>query len=131
MAQNQEELRPQTAAEPEACAGAPADEVTTAVEAERNRLREIDAIAGLYDPAAVEAAKYGSHPLTAAELALSQAQAAAQQGTAFAAAMREDAAQANKVPAAGEKPEDAPKPVTAEEKIAAEQAKIRDLLGKK
>ena len=112
MARNLEELRtenPELAAQVEADvrAGLPADsDVNAAVEAERNRLREIDEISALYGDEAVQAAKYGDHPMTAAQLAFEQAKAAATQGTAFAAAMREDAAQANSVPAAATKADD-------------------------
>lgn len=113
MATNLEELRaenPELAAQVEADvrAGLPveSDIRAAAVEAERERIREIDAIAGLYSDEAVNAAKYGENPMTASELAFAQAQAAAQQGTAFAAAMLEDAKKANGVPAAGAKPED-------------------------
>ena len=110
MATNLNELRtenPELAAQVEADvrAGLTAD-TNAAVEAERNRLREIDAISALYCDEAVQAAKYGDHPMTAQELAYAQAQAAAQQGTAFAAAMQEDAAQANDVPAAAAKADD-------------------------
>lgn len=110
MATNLNELRtenPELAAQVEADvrAGLTAD-TNAAVEAERNRLREIDAISALYGDEAVQTAKYGDHPMTAQELAYAQAQAAAQQGTAFAAAMQEDAAQANDVPAAAAKGDD-------------------------
>jgi hypothetical protein len=110
MATNLNELRtenPELAAQVEADvrAGLTAD-TNAAVEAERNRLREIDAISALYGDEAVQAAKYGDHPMTAQELAYAQAQAAATQGTAFAAAMQEDARQANAVPAAAAKGDD-------------------------
>lgn len=112
MATNLEELRaenPELAAQVEADvrAGLPAEtDVNAAVEAERNRLREIDEIAGLYGNDVVAEAKYGDHPMTASQLAIAQAKAAAKQGTAFAAALIEDAQDANKVPAAGVKPDD-------------------------
>lgn len=112
MATNLAELReenPELAAQVEADvrAGLPAEtEVNAAVEAERNRLREIDEIAGLYGNDVVAEAKYGDHPMTASQLAIAQAKAAAKQGTAFAAALIEDAQDANKVPAAGVKPDD-------------------------
>ena len=110
MATNLNELRtenPELAAQVEADvrAGLTAD-TNAAVEAERNRLREIDAISALYGDEVVQAAKYGDHPMTAQELAYAQAQAAAQQGTAFAAAMLEDAKKANEVPAAAAKTDD-------------------------
>ena len=112
MARNLEELRtenPELAAQVEADvrAGLPADSaVNAAVEAERRRLMEIDEISALYSDEAVHAAKYGDTPMTAAQLAFEQAKAAATQGTAFAAAMKEDAAQANAVPAAATKADD-------------------------
>ena len=112
MATNLAELRvenPELAAQVEADvrAGLPAEtDINAAVEAERNRLREIDSIAGLYGDEAVNAAKYGDNPMTASQLAFQQAQAAARQGTAFAAALIEDADDANKVPAAGKKPDE-------------------------
>lgn len=52
-------------------------------QAERDRLREIDAIAGLYDAETVNAAKYGEGACTAQEMAYHAAQAAAAQGAAW------------------------------------------------
>jgi len=129
MATNLNELRtenPELAAQVEADvrAGLTAD-TNAAVEAERNRLREIDAISALYGDEAVQAAKYGDHPMTAQELAYAQAQAAAQQGTAFAAAMQEDAAQANDVPAAAAKTDDGSE-VDVEAAAKADYAKYKE-----
>ena len=133
MATNLEELRaenPELAAQVEADvrAGLPAesDIRAAAIQAERERVREIDAIASLYGDEAVYAAKYGEHPMTASELALQQAQAAAQQGTAFAAAMRDDAIDANKVPAAGAKPDDE-KELNPEAAAKADFAKYKEI----
>lgn len=129
MATNLNELRtenPELAAQVEADvrAGLTAD-TNAAVEAERNRLREIDAISALYGDEAVQAAKYGDHPMTAQELAYAQAQAAAQQGTAFAAAMQDDAAQANEVPAAAAKTDDGSE-VDVEAAAKADYAKYKE-----
>ena len=135
MARNLEELRtenPELAAQVEADvrAGLPADsDVNAAVEAERRRLMEIDEISALYSDEAVRAAKYGDTPLTAAQLAFEQAKAAATQGTAFAAAMLEDAKKANSVPAAATKPDgDAPK--SEEQKQAEADKAVHALLHK-
>ena len=61
---------------------------------ERKRLQEIDAIAVLYDPGLVQAAKYGDNPCTAQELAyraaVEAATKAAGEGEAFMAAMSAD-----------------------------------------
>lgn len=71
---------------------------------ERQRLREIDAIAALYDPALVEAAKYGENPCSAQELAyraaVEAAAKAAGEGKAFLAAMSADSQAAAAVGAA-------------------------------
>lgn len=57
---------------------------TSAVAAERERLRAIEEIApSIGDTALVNEAKYGEHPCTAAELALQAMQKAAKQGTKF------------------------------------------------
>lgn len=92
--------------------------------AERKRLQEIDAIAALYDPELVQAAKYGESPCTAQELAYQAAvQAAAKaagEGKAFMAAMTADsqssgAAAVSPAPApAGNEPdEDSPQAAAA------------------
>ena len=61
------------------------------VQAERQRLQEIDALAGLFDVETIHAAKYGEHPCTAQEMAYQAAQKAAQQGRQFLAALEADA----------------------------------------
>ncbi len=105
------------------------------VAAERQRLRDIDAIAALYDPELVQAAKYGEDPCTAQELAYRAAvQAAASaesEGKAFLAAMRTDAKAAAAVGAApiSEPPED-PENMMPEQRMAAARRDVRALLGK-
>lgn len=61
------------------------------IQAERQRLQEIDALAGLFDAETIHAAKYGEHPCTAQEMAYQAAQKAAQQGHQFLAALEADA----------------------------------------
>lgn len=103
--------------------------------AERQRLREIDAIAALYDPELVQAAKYGENPCTAQELAYQAAKKAASQaageGKAFLAAMAADAQAAGEVgaaptPEARENLEN----MTPEQHMAAARRDVRALLGK-
>jgi ATP-dependent protease ClpP protease subunit len=61
------------------------------IQAERQRLQEIDALAGLFDAETIHAAKYGEHPCTAQEMVYQAAQKAAQQGRQFLAALEADA----------------------------------------
>lgn len=62
-----------------------------AVQAEQNRLQEIDAISNLFDPALVQEAKYGETACSAQELSHRAAIAAANQGRNFLTAMQDDA----------------------------------------
>lgn len=62
-----------------------------AVQAEQNRLQEIDAISNLFDPALVQEAKYGETACSAQELSHRAAIAAANQGKNFLTAMQDDA----------------------------------------
>ena len=71
---------------------ASADAVSAAVQAEQKRLQEIDALAGVFDPETIKAAKYGEHPCTAQEMVYQAAQKAAQQGRNFLAALEADTA---------------------------------------
>ncbi len=90
MANTVEELRkeyPELVAQLEAAAGNSADD---AVKAERKRLEEIDAVAGLFDAETVNAAKYGDTACTAQEMAYRAAQKAAQQGRQFLKDVEED-----------------------------------------
>lgn len=76
--------------------------VNAAVQAERTRMQEIDAVAALYPTDVVQAAKYGDHPCSAQEMTYRAAQAAAQQGNTVLQQMQADAQAANtaNVPAA-------------------------------
>ena len=61
-------------------------------QAERLRLQEIDALAGVFDAETIHAAKYGEHPCTAQEMVYQAAQKAAQQGRQLLAALEADTA---------------------------------------
>lgn len=134
-----------TAAPPAATAPAgattPAAQPATAVPStpdpvadERQRLQEIDQMAGLFDAETVNAAKYGETACTAQEMVYRAAQKAAQNGTAFMAAAKEDyqksgaagvgaAAQEGDDPPAGEK--------TPNQRMAEARADVKALFGKK
>lgn len=60
--------------------------------AERQRLQDIDALAGVFDAETIQAAKYGEHRSTAQEMVYRAAQKASQQSKAFLAAMAADTA---------------------------------------
>ena len=60
------------------------------VAAERQRIRDIDALAGVFDAATINEAKYGEHPCTAQEMVYQAAQKAAEQGRKFLTAMEDD-----------------------------------------
>lgn len=104
--------------------------------AERQRLREIDAIAALYDPQLVEEAKYGENPCTAQELAyraaMEAATKAAGEGRAFMAAMAADhqAAAAVSAAPASEPPKSAEN-MTPEQRMAEARKEVKALLGGK
>ena len=80
-----EELRakyPDEIAQAEAAARAAVDHteaVNAAVQAERERMQEIDEVASLLDPADVREAKYGEKPCTAADLVMAEARKAGQE----------------------------------------------------
>lgn len=129
MATTLEELRaesPALVAEAESAASA------SAVQAERSRLQEIDAVAGLFSAEMVNEAKYGENACNAQELAYRAAQAAVANGQQFLNNMAADAqaSGAAAVPAApAPVEEDKPKePETPEEKMAAARAAVKDLL---
>lgn len=96
-----EELRaqyPDQIAQVEAEAAAAVDTteaVNAAVQAERDRLSAIDEVAGLFSSDLVRSAKYGEHPMTAAEMTLEAARRAAGQGRGFLANLEADAAESN------------------------------------
>lgn len=130
MATTLEELRaesPALVAEAESAASA------SAVQAERSRLQEIDAVAGLFSAEMVNEAKYGENACSAQELAYRAAQAAVANGQQFLNNMAADAqaSGAAAVPAAPAPEEDpAPEANTPEEKMAAARAAIKELLKK-
>ena len=103
-----------------------------AVQAERQRCAEIDALAGVFDAETIRAAKYGEHPCTAAEMAFRAAQEMAKQGKTFMNQLQSDyqesgAAAVTSAPASEE--EDAP--VTSEARKAAGAAMAAKLRGEK
>lgn len=110
------EQYPDLVAEVEAEAKAAVDNteaINAAVQAERTRMQEIDAVAALYTDEIVKEAKYGEHPCSAQEMTYRAAKAQAQQGNDMLQKLNSDANAANTaaVPAAnsaadGEKPED-------------------------
>lgn len=103
----------------------------TAVEAERQRLREIDQIAGLFSDKLVQEAKYGEHPCSAMELSHRAAMAAVKQGTNFLTNLQADANEsgtANVGAAPTTEGGDAPK--TEEQKMASARASVKAALGK-
>ncbi len=108
------------------------DQVAT----ERKRLQEIDAIAALYDPELVQAAKYGENPCTAQELAykaaVEAAAKAAGDGSAFLAAMAADSkavAQVGAAPVA--EPPKSTGDMTPEQRMAYARNEVKALLGRK
>lgn len=79
-------------AAPAASAPAASVEQPDPVSAERRRIQEIDALAGLFDTETIHAAKYGDTACTAQEMVYQAAQKAAQQGRKFLAELEADTA---------------------------------------
>ncbi len=113
-------------AEAQATAGA------SAVEAERQRIADIDAVAALYDDATVQAAKYGEKACTAQEMTYRAAVEAAKQGKKFVADAQADYQEsgAGNVSAASAHDEESA-PDTAEQRRAAGKSMAAKLSGKK
>ena len=126
MANTIEELRAES---PDLLAQAESAASASAVQAERTRLQEIDAVAGLFSAEMVNEAKYGENACSAQELAYRAAKAAAANGQQFLNNMAADAqaSGAAEVPAAPA-PAEEPKAETPEEKMAAARAAVKDLL---
>ena len=126
MANTIEELRAES---PDLLAQAESAASASAVQAERTRLQEIDAVAGLFSAEMVTDAKYGENACSAQELAYRAAKAAAANGQQFLNNMAADAqaSGAAEVPAAPA-PAEEPKAETPEEKMAAARAAVKDLL---
>lgn len=126
MANTIEELRAES---PDLLAQAESAASASAVQAERTRLQEIDAVAGLFSAEMVNEAKYGENACSAQELAYRAAKAAVANGQQFLNNMAADAqaSGAAEVPAAPA-PAEEPKAETPEEKMAAARAAVKDLL---
>ncbi|HWP51632.1 MAG TPA: head maturation protease, ClpP-related [Clostridia bacterium] len=137
MAKNLEELRAedpelanQLVAEAQAAASKDAG---AAVNAERQRIADIDAIAALYDNETVQEAKYGENACTAQEMAFHAAQKAAKNGTAFMAAANKDyqASGAANVGAATPEADDPTGDKTPGQRMAEARAGVKSLLSSK
>ena len=99
------------------------------IQMERNRIRDIDALASLYDAESIREAKYGEHPCTAQELAYRMAQKAAQTGKSYMAALEADtgASGAQQVGAANNEGESAGGELTPEQRMAKGRADAKAL----
>lgn len=118
----------------EAQAAGSAEAINAAIQAEQARLQGIDAIAGLFDDALVQEAKYGEKACDAAGLALRAAQKAAKQGKQFLTQMDDDASDANTGEVGAAPGADEPKgddALTPEARMERARADIKALLGKK
>ena len=103
----------------------------SAVEAERQRIREIDQIAGLFSDELVQEAKYGENPCSAMELSHRAAMAAVQQGTNFLTNLQADAnASGTASVGATPAPEGGNEPKTEEQKMSSARASVKKALGK-
>ena len=139
MARNLEELRtenPELAesimAEARAAVAAEGDTAaTTAVQAERQRLAEIDEISALYSADIVQAAKYGDNACSAQEMAFRAAKEAAKNGQDFLGNLKADnkASGAQAVGSAPAPNDDAP--LTPEQRMAKGKEAALALAGKK
>ena len=81
---------PAAPAAPPAAPSAQGAEGVDPAQAERQRLQDIDALAGVFDAETINAAKYGEHRCTAQEMVYAAAQKASQQGGKFLAALIAD-----------------------------------------
>ena len=110
-----------------------ADGAGDPVQAERQRLQEIDALAGLFDPETVKAAKYGDKACSAQEMVYRAAQAAAKQGKKFLADLEADTGDsgAGTVGAAVDTPTVSDKDKTPQQRMAEAKAQVTKVLGKK
>lgn len=105
-----------------------------AIKAERERLQGIDAIAGLFDDALVQEAKYGENACDAAGLALRAAQNAAKQGKQFLTQLDGDAGEAGTGEVGAAPGADDPKgddALTPEARMEKARAEVKALFGKK
>ena len=102
-----------------------------AVQAERQRIADIDALASLFDADTVNAAKY-TNPCTAQEMCFRAAQESAKQGKTFMKNLAADAAESNaaKISSASPAENEQPKEMSNQDKIAAGRALAKSLHGK-
>ena len=114
-------------------AGTPAD-TTAAVDTERKRIQDIDALAGLYDAETIREAKYGPNACTAQGMTYRAAQKASQQGRTFLSNLEADngasGAQQVSASASGGDGGDGVEPTTPEGKMAAARASVKELFKK-
>lgn len=120
---------------PSGTADAPECSISEAVQAERNRIKEIDAIAGLFDAELVESAKYGESPCSAQELAYRAAQRAQQNGKTFLANLSSDA-ESSGASAVGAAPgafndASSTEELSSEQKLQNARTEIKSIFGKK
>ena len=109
------------------------DSAPDPVKAERLRIQEIDALAGLYDAETIQAAKYGENACTAQEMTYRAAQKAAQQGKQHLDNLESDykASGAQGVPAASDPGQPPPKSEqTPEQRMTAARTEVKALFGK-
>jgi len=119
--------------ENEAKAAAEAAAKSDAIKAEQKRLQEIDLVAGLFDDALVQEAKYGEKACSAQELTYRAAMKATEQGRNFLSNLEDDAkasgaAGVGAAPSAGE-----PVPaadMTPEQRLDNARAEIKALFKK-
>ena len=128
VAANPDEAQARAAAERESAQNA----VNDAVNAERQRLSDIDAIASQFDSETVAAAKYGESACTAQEMAYRAIVAATKTGRKFMNDAIEDSKETEGIVPDGSAPEDKEdKSMTNDDLMAAGAAAVRKLFGKK
>ena len=128
------ELAEQIMAEARAAVSAGAGaQASQAAAAERQRLADIDAVAGVFDAELVHEAKYGDTPCTVQELAYRAAVKAAAQGKSFLAGLMADAANsgAGGVGATPLPSDKGSKAETPEQRMAEARHEVKALLGRK
>lgn len=139
MANNLEELRkenPELAAqvEKEVKAAALAESGSAAKQAaekERNRIAEIDKIAGLFNDDVVNEAKYGDKACSAQEMAYRAAVKAAETGSDFMKNLKEDSATSNtNSVGAANSVEELPRTKTSDESMTEARNLVKSLFGK-
>ncbi len=106
--------------------------INAAIQAERARIAAIDEVAPCFDPTLVQAAKFGEHPCTAAEMALQAAQAAAKSGSKFLADAIADAENsgAGSVVAAPAKDDEDPDDSSPDARMRSARASIKPIFKK-